>query len=170
MKEWKPAMFREMRRMKQLLPMEETEAVMHRCSNGVLACMGDGGYPYAVPLNYVYYDGKIYFHSAKAGHKLDAVNKNPKVCFCVIDEDTIVSGEYTSYFRSVIAFGKARIAEGNEYREAFEALVEKYSGDQPEEAKQEMIDTCDRAYIIAVDIEHMTGKEAIECVRAREES
>lgn len=61
-------MFREMRRMKQLLPMEETEAVMHRCSNGVLACMGDGGYPYAVPLNYVYYDGKIYFHSAKAGH------------------------------------------------------------------------------------------------------
>lgn len=53
--------------------------------------------------------GKIYFHSAKAGHKIDAMEKHPKVSFAVIDEDTIVSKEYTSYFRSVIAFGKAKI-------------------------------------------------------------
>ena len=101
-------MFREMRRIKQLLSMEETEAVMNRCTNGVMACIGDEGYPYAVPLSYVYYNGKIYFHSAKAGHKVDAILKNPKVSFTVIDEDTIVSKEYTSYFRSAIAFGKAK--------------------------------------------------------------
>lgn len=162
-------MFRKMRRIKQLLSMEETETVMNRCTNGVLACLGDEGYPYAVPLSYVYFNGKIYFHSAKAGHKIDAIMKYPKVSFSVIDEDTVVSKEYTTYFRSVIAFGKARITEGNEYQEAFKALVEKYSGDQPEEAKQNEISRCSQAYIVAIDIEHITGKESIEYVRAKKQ-
>lgn len=160
-------MFREMRRIKQLLSMQETEAVMNRCTNGVLACLGDEGYPYAVPLSYVYFNGKIYFHSAKAGHKIDAIMRNPKVSFAVIDEDTVVSEEYTTYFRSAIAFGKARITEGGEYQEAFKALVEKYSGDQPEEAKQNEISRCSQAYIVAIDIEHITGKESIEYVKAK---
>ncbi|NLY42904.1 MAG: pyridoxamine 5'-phosphate oxidase family protein [Clostridiaceae bacterium] len=160
-------MFREMRRIKQLLSMEETVAVMDRCTNGVLACIGDEGYPYAVPLNYVYFNGKIYFHTAKEGHKIDAIMKNPKVSFSVIDEDTIISKEFTSYFRSVIAFGKARITEGNEYQEAFKALVEKYSGDQPEEVKQNEINRCSKAYIVAIDVEHITGKEAKEYAKAK---
>ncbi len=160
-------MFREMRRGKQLLSIEDTAAVMGRCTNGVLACLGDEDYPYAVPVSYVYFNNKIYLHSAKSGHKIDAIQKNPKVSFTVIDEDTIVSKEYTSYFRSVIAFGKARIVEGDERLEAFAALVEKYSGDQPEEAKHKEISGCTNACIIAVDIEHMTGKEAIEYVRAK---
>lgn len=160
-------MFREMRRGKQLLSGEDTRAVMERCTNGVLACLGDEDYPYAVPVSYVYFNDKIYFHSAKAGHKTDAITKNPKVSFTVIDEDTIVSKEYTTYFRSVIAFGKARIVEGDEWLEAFKALVEKYSGDQPEEAKHKEITGCTQSNVIAIDIEHITGKEAIEHVRAK---
>lgn len=160
-------MFREMRRGKQLLSMEDTVAVMDRCTNGVLACLGDEDYPYAVPLSYVYFNDKIYFHSAKVGHKIDAITKNPKVSFSVIDEDTIVSEKYTTYFRSIIAFGKARIVKGDEWRKAFEALVEKYSGDQPEEANHEKITGCTQAYIIAIDVEHITGKEAIEYVNIK---
>jgi nitroimidazol reductase NimA-like FMN-containing flavoprotein (pyridoxamine 5'-phosphate oxidase superfamily) len=160
-------MFRDMRRSQQQLSEEDTVAVMDRCTNGVLACLGDEGYPYAVPLSYVYYNKKIYFHSAKAGHKIDAITKNPKVSFSVIDEDTIVSEKYTTYFRSVIAFGKARIVEGDEYMEAFKALVEKYSADQPEEAKLKEIVGCTTVFLIAIDIEHITGKEAIEYVKAK---
>lgn len=160
-------MFREMRRSKQLLSTEETIAVMNRCTNGVLACLGDDEYPYAVPLSFVFLNSKIYFHTAAAGHKLDAVTKHPKVSFSVIDEDTIVSAEYTTYFRSVIAFGKARIAEDKERIEAFKALVEKYSGDQPEEDKNKELTGCMKAYIIAIDIEHITGKEAIEYIKAK---
>jgi nitroimidazol reductase NimA-like FMN-containing flavoprotein (pyridoxamine 5'-phosphate oxidase superfamily) len=160
-------MFREMRLKKQLLSTEDTVAVMSRCTNGSMACLGDEDYPYSVPLSYVYFNGKIYFHSAKEGHKIDAIMKNPKVSFSVIDEDTIVSKEYTTYFRSAIAFGKARIVEGDERLEAFKALVEKYSGDQPEEAKLKEVTGCMRAYIIAIDVEHITGKEAIELVNAR---
>lgn len=160
-------MFRKMRRSKQLLSTGDTAAVMDRCTNGVLACLGDEDYPYAVPLSYVYFNNKIYFHSAKAGHKVDAIIKNPKASFSVIDEDTLVSEEYTSYFRSVIAFGKARIVEGNERLEAFKALVEKYSGDQPEAEKHKQITGCTQSYIIAIDVEHITGKEAIEYVKAK---
>ena len=161
-------MFREMRRNTQLLSSEDTKAVLDRCTNGVLACLGDEGYPYAVPLSYVYFNGKIYFHSAKAGHKIDAVVQNPKVSFSIIDEDTIVSKEYTSYFRSVIAFGKARIVEGDEHLEAFMALAEKYSGDQPEDDRQKSIAGCTQAYVVAIDVEHITGKEAKALVKAKQ--
>lgn len=159
--------FREMRRKRQLLSSEDTTAVMERCTNGILACTGDEDYPYAVPVSYVYSNGRIYFHSAKAGHKVDSILRNPKVSFAVVDEDKIVSREYTTYFRSVIAFGKARIADGDERLDAFHALVEKYSGDQSIESKEMEIAKCENAYIIAIDIEHKTGKESIEFVRAR---
>ena len=160
-------MFREMRRSKQLLSEENTAAVMDRCTNGALACLGDDEYPYSVPLSYVYFNKKIYFHSAKAGHKIDAITKYPKVSFSVTDEDTIVSSEYTTYFRSVIAFGKTRIVEGEERQQAFMAMVKKYSGDQPEEEQLKEVNGCAQALIIAIDIEHITGKEAIEFVKAK---
>ena len=160
-------MFREMRRSKQLLSKENTAAVMDRCTNGALACLGDDEYPYSVPLSYVYFNKKIYFHSAKAGHKIDAITKYPKVSFSVTDEDTIVSSEYTTYFRSVIAFGKTRIVEGEERQQAFMAMVKKYSGDQPEEDQLKEVNECAQALIIAIDIEHITGKEAIEFVKAK---
>ena len=54
-----------MRRSKQLLSMEDTVAVMDRCTNGVLACIGDEDYPYAVPLSYVYFNGKTIFIQQK---------------------------------------------------------------------------------------------------------
>jgi uncharacterized protein len=159
-------MFREMRRGKQLLSDEDTLAVLERGTNGVLACLGDEDYPFAVPISYVYHNGKIYFHSSRVGHKMDAIAKHPKVSIAIVDEDTIVSAEYTTYFRSVIAFGKARTVEGEEWYAGFQALVEKYSGDQPEAAKHQEIEGCKRANIVAIDIEHMTGKEAIEYVKA----
>ena len=95
-------MFREMRRKRQLLSKEDTQKVLYQGTSGVLAVSGDDDYPYAVPLSYVYDGHKIYFHSAKAGHKLDSIVKNPKASFCVIDKDQIVPDEYTTYFRSVI--------------------------------------------------------------------
>jgi len=73
-------MFREMRRKKQLLPEDACIAILQKGTSGVLAVLGDDGYPYAVPLSYVYHAGKLYFHCAKAGHKLDAIQSNPASC------------------------------------------------------------------------------------------
>ena len=104
-------MFREMRRFKQLLPQETAIEILNRNTSGTLALIGDNDYPYAVPISYVYIDGKLYFHSAKSGHKIDAIIKHEKASFCVIDQDHIVPEKYTTYFRSVIAFGKVHLVE-----------------------------------------------------------
>ena len=77
-------MFREMRRKRQLLPQEQALEILENNTSGVLALSGDGGYPYAVPMSYVYNDGKIYFHCAKAGHKIDAIRSCDKASFCVV--------------------------------------------------------------------------------------
>lgn len=162
-------MFREMKKIKQSLSKKDIEAIMERGTNGALACIGDEGYPYAVPLSYVYLHDNIYFHCAKTGHKNDAIENNSKVSFLVTDEDTIVSEEYTSYFRSVIAFGKARRTEGDEAKEAFTAIIEKYAGDRPTDEKHKKVVECTQTYIFAIDVEHITGKEAADYSKMKKE-
>ena len=82
-------MFREMRRKKQSLPAEECVDILRRMLHGTLALLGDEGYPYAVPVSYVYADGKIYFHSALAGHKVDAIARDGRVSFSVVEQDDV---------------------------------------------------------------------------------
>lgn len=163
-------MFREMRRKRQRLSTEECKAALVRGTSGVLALEGDGGYPYAVPLSYVYADGRIYFHSAKNGHKLDAIKRNAKASFCVIDQDEIIAEEYTTYFRSVIAFGRIRILEEDaEKREAIMRLAQKYAPeDSPENRDRAIEREWAQLCMLELSIEHMSGKEAIELVRAKE--
>ena len=103
--------FRPMRRNRQQLSREECERTLDRCTSGVLALAGDSGYPYAVPLSYVYADGAIIFHSAVEGHKVDAIKRDNRCSFCVIEQDEIKPAEFTTYFRSVIAFGRIHILE-----------------------------------------------------------
>ena len=162
-------MFREMRRKKQALSPEECEEVLERGSSGVLAVLGDGGYPYAVPLSYVYADGRLFFHCAKAGHKLDAITREPKASFCVVYQDRVVPEEYTTYFRSVIVFGRAgEIKDDAGRRTAAELLAQKYC---PEESAEGVTAEIDRFWrtlcILELVPEHISGKEAIELTRQR---
>lgn len=91
-------MFREMRRRRQQLSPEECKRILAEGTSGVLAVRGDEGYPYAVPLSYVYEEGRLFFHGAAAGHRRDAVLRDPKASFCVIGGDRVVPEEYTTYF------------------------------------------------------------------------
>ena len=162
-------MFREMRRNKQLLAEDVSREILGRNTSGVLSLLGDEGYPYGVPLSYVLVEDKIFFHCAKTGHKIDAIRSCEKASFCVIDQDKIVSEEYTTYFRSVIAFGRVHILESDEEkRNALRILAGKYSGDQGEAGiEKEMDKHFANVCMLQFDIEHLTGKEAIELVRMR---
>ena len=162
-------MFREMRRKKQALPPEECTAVLKRGTHGILALSGDNGYPYAVPLSYVFDGDRIYFHCAKAGCKLDAIRQNNRASFCVVDQDQIVPDEYTTYFRSVIAFGTIRILESDfEMRAAIEKLSVKYAPDDTAGHRKQMIDRdWGPLCMLEMTIEHMTGKDAVELRKAR---
>lgn len=164
-------MFREMRRNKQALSPEECRQILTQGTSGVLALSGDGGYPYAVPLSYVYREGKIYFHCAASGHKLDALRRDPKASFCVTGQDQVVPEKYTTYFRSVIAFGILReLEDAGEKRAAIEALAEKYHPDDTQEGRSRAIGGEGRALcMLELEIEHMTGKQAKELVRKTDE-
>ena len=165
-------MFPEMRRKRQLLSQEESIQILTSRTSGVLALLGENGYPYAVPLSYVYDNGVVYFHGAKAGHKIDAIRHCDRASFCVIDQDNIVPEEYTTYFRSVIAFGTIRILEDDaEKRRAIEALAKKY---HPQDTAAHRTQAIDNEWaplcMMTLSIEHLTGKEAIELVRAKAHS
>ena len=165
-------MFPPMRRFRQALSQEACAQVLRRGTSGVLALSGNDGYPYALPISYVYQDGALYFHCAKAGHKLEAIRRCPKASFCVIDQDQVVPQEYTSYFRSVIAFGSIRILEEDrEKQAAIQKLAVKYRPDDSAQNREEAIrrewgPLC----MLEMTIEHLTGKEAIELVRQRNSS
>ncbi len=163
-------MFREMRRKNQALSREETEAVLRRGTSGVLAVAGDNGYPYAVPLSYAYAEGKLYFHCARAGHKLDAVRREPKASFCVIDQDQVVPEEYTTYFRSAIAFGTVReLTDEEEKRRAIELLALKYAPEDGPEGWQQAIDREWKPLcMLEMALDHVTGKEAKELRKKKE--
>lgn len=159
-------MFREMRRKRQKLSKEECDSILYRGTSGVLALHGDDGYPYAVPISYVYDGEKLWFHSAKNGHKIDAILKNEKASFCVIDQDQIVPEEYTTYFRSVIAFGRVHILEDDtEKRSAIEKLAVKYAPDDTAENRDTAIEREWKPLcMLEMEIEHLSGKQAIELV------
>ena len=161
-------MFREMRRSKQQLPREVAVEILERNTSGVLALSGDEGYPYAVPMSYVYAEGKIYFHSAKNGHKIDAIQRNEKASFCVIDQDQIVPEKYTTFFRSVIVFGRLRLVEDvEEMRRIAAALAMKYSADFKEGIPKEINASIRNMAVLELTIDHITAKEAIELIKQR---
>ena len=162
-------MFRGMRRKRQQLTEAECAQILNRNTSGVLAVLGDEGYPYAVPMSYVY-DGKtLYFHCAKSGHKLDAIKSCDKVSFCVVDQDDVVPQEYTTYFRSVILFGRASVLNNEEeILSAIEKLAIKY---YPTDSKENRDIAIKKEYaamcIIKIAIDHMTGKESIELAKSK---
>lgn len=158
-------MFREMRRKKQLLSEAETIEILQSCTSGVLALAGDDDYPYAIPLSYAYKDRKLYFHFANAGEKLDRIVQKNKVSFCVIQTDQVIQKTFTTHFRSAIVFGRARIlSEDSEKKYALECLVEKYSPDYISQGRSEIAHELHKVCVAEVQIEHMTGKAAIELV------
>ena len=153
-------MFRTMRRSAQALTEKECEEVLRRGQEGVLALTGDEGWPYAVPVNYLYDEGKIYIHGAREGHRADAVRKEPRVSFCVMDERTVVPAAYSTAYRSVIVFGRARYLEDlAEIRERLDRLAAKFVPDGPEKRQAYIDHYIAETAVLEIEICHMTGKE-----------
>lgn len=149
---------RELRRKDRAMEKSAASELLRSGEYGVLSSVGEDGMPYGVPLNYVVMDGNIYFHAAKAGHKLDNIKQNNQVSFCVVGKTRIIPEKYTSEFESVIVFGKAGLIAGEEKEKALLGLLAKYSPDFPEEEKQEIKRSCDIVEVIKIEILHICGK------------
>jgi nitroimidazol reductase NimA-like FMN-containing flavoprotein (pyridoxamine 5'-phosphate oxidase superfamily) len=155
-----------MRRKRQQLSEEKSIGILQKSTAGTLALLGDNGYPFAVPISYVYAEGKLYFHSALSGHKVDAIRNCDKASFCVINKDDVQPAKYTTFFRSVIAFGRIHIIEDEQEKlETARLLGDRYNPNQEEALQKELEKGLSRMMMIRFDIEHLTGKQAIELVK-----
>ena len=156
-------MFRDMLRKKQELSREECVDILKAEKRGVLSVIGDGGYPYAFPIDHLYgEDGHIYFHCGKSGHKLDALAACDKVCYCVYDGGYCPEGEWALYVRSVIVFGRARLVEDHQKCiEISRDLSYKFTRDS-EYIETEIARSGGGVACIELIPEHMTGKRVHE--------
>lgn len=151
-------MFRELTRKKQQLTLNECKEILKNEVRGVLAVNGDDGYPYALPINF-YFDeenNKIYFHSGKVGHKLDAIAKNNKVSFCVYDKGYRKDGHWSLNIKSVIIFGHIYIV--NEWKDDLIVAFSKRFTDDAEYIYSEIEKFKSNTVLLCLNIEHITGK------------
>ena len=158
-------MFRPMRRSKQALSAQETKALLSAEKRGILAVNGDDGYPYAIPLNYFYdrENRKIYFHGARAGHKVDALRVCDKVCFTVYGNETIREEAWAPFMQSTVVFGKCHLME-NGSEKAMEMLKRFAMKYYPNEqlADEEIAQAGRAVQMFEIEIEHLSGKEVQE--------
>ncbi len=150
--------FRGMRRFKQQIPERECIEILKNEMRGVLAVSGDNGYPYAFPMDFVYDGGKIYFHSAKEGYKIDCLKRNDKASFCVYDKGFIKDGDWALNIKSVVIFGHIRfIDDEREAEDKLRRLGLKYFP-EPSDVEKEIKKYFSRVLMLELTIDHITGK------------
>ena len=157
-------MFRPMRRKTKAISDEDAKALLLNEKRGILAVNGDDGYPFALPVNYFYdmENGRIYFHGAKAGHKVDSLKKSDKVCFTVYGNSQYKEGEWAPYTQSTVVFGRCHLIDDAARTEAeVRRLAEKYFPDKSE-IDGEMERSIRGVQLYEITIEHLTGKQVQE--------
>lgn len=156
------ATFRPMRRFKQQLTLQECETILQGAYRGFLSVNGENGYPYTIPMNFLYRENRIYFHSALQGNKIDAIKNSSKACFTLINEPVQQENDWWYHVSSVVCFGQVSIIENQEERMAIlRNLGQKYF---PEgyDMQKDLDTNAHRAAVLCLDIEHMTGKRVKE--------
>ena len=153
-------MFRKMRRFKQQITDAECVEILKNIKRGVLSLLGEDGYPYGIPIDHWYCeeDGRIYFHGAKEGHKIDAIKACDKASYCVYDEGYRKEGEWALNIKSVVTFGRIRLVEDEDTaRKICTELVRKFTDDQ-DYLEKELQNAFPRVQCLELIPEHMTGK------------
>ena len=157
-------MFREIRKKKNEIDIDAAKALLLNSRRGVLAVNGDDGYPYAIPINYLYDEDarKIYFHGARAGYKVDALRASDKVCFTVYGNETVREESWAPFMQSVVVFGRCHPVEAGKRATA---LLKKFA--MKYYPNEQMVDieiarAGKAAQVFEIEIEHLRGKEVHE--------
>lgn len=156
--------FRPLRRKSRAISDDEARELLLNEKHGVLAVNGDNGYPFAIPLDYLYEptENRIYFHGARQGHKVDALTKSDKVCFTVFGGDFHKDGEWAPFVRSTVVFGRCRLeSDPTLTLEKIRALALRYYP-SAEEVEAEIARDIRGAQLYVIEIEHLTGKQIKE--------
>ncbi|MDF2984603.1 MAG: transporter [Eubacterium sp.] len=151
-------MFKEMRRNDRQISDEEARKLLEEGQYGVLSTVGENGYAYGMPLNYVYLDGNIYFHCALEGAKLDNIEFNDRVSFCVVGNSEPIPEKFSYRYISTVVFGNCSEVTDDEKQTALVALIKKYSGDFMEKGMAYIKNDIASTKVMKITIEHLSGK------------
>ncbi len=157
-------MFRKIRKIKNEISADEAKDLLRNNTRAAFSVNGDDGYPYTVPVNFYYDedDNKIYFHSAKKGHKIDSIKANDKICFTTWNDGYLEDGDWAFHVSSCVVFGRAKLIED---RKITEEKVRKFARKyypSPEEAEEEIKRAIAGVQLVAIEIEHISGKRVYE--------
>ena len=156
-------MFAPLRKKEREMSKEFVEAILDGADYSVLSLVTEDGYPYGVPVNYVYHNNAIYIHSGRLGLKYETIQKSTKACFTIVSKHLVLPKQYTTAYQSIIAFGTLSLIEEKvEKDEATLVFCEKYVGQHKEEAHRRINNGLAHMALIKFDIEHITGKERPE--------
>ncbi|WP_291648327.1 pyridoxamine 5'-phosphate oxidase family protein [Clostridium sp.] len=151
-------MVKEIRRKDRKIEASEAIDILKKCEYGILSTVDENGYPYGIPLSYVYANDSIYFHSSVEGHKLENIKNNDKVSFCVVGQTDVLPDKFSTKYESVIIFGRAKEVFEDEKKEALLELIKKYSVDYMEKGKVYIKNASTKTKVIKVGIDHISGK------------
>lgn len=156
-------MFREIKRRNRSLTEADAREILGRAEHGVMATLGEDGWPYAVPLNHVLAGNDLYAHCALKGHKLDNIAHEERVSFCAVASATVVPATFSTLYESAIVFGRASlVVDEAEKRVALKLLTDRFCGDRVEQLdarfEEEMSQHGRGTAVIRIRIEHITGK------------
>jgi len=152
-------MFKEMRRSDKMLTEEEMLDIMSTAEYGILSTVGEDGMPYGVPVNFIYDGGNIYFHCALSGHKLDNINSNNKVSFCVVKDVELIPDDFNTKFKSVIAFGEVKkVEEEARKQEIYVLILKKFSGAYMDAGMEYIKQSGAKAVVYEIEVQHITAK------------
>lgn len=157
-------MFRKTRRTKSEISVEEAKILLKNNKRAAFSVNGDNGYPFTIPINF-YYDeneNKIYFHSAKSGHKIDSIKASNKVCFTTWDDGYLDEGDWAYHVSSCVVYGRAILVEDRKITEEKVRILAMKYYPTTKEVEQEIQKSIDRVQLVAIDIEHISGKKVHE--------
>jgi len=147
-----------MRRKDRLITDTEAFSILEKGEYGVLSTVSADNEPYGVPLNYCFMNECIYFHCAVDGRKVNNINNNPRVSFCVVGKTEVLPDKFATNYESCIVQGLAAEISGEEKQSALEGLIHKYSADFVAEGVKYIEKLIDKTRVFKISIESISGK------------
>lgn len=148
------------RRPEREISKEAAVELLKRGEYGVLS-LGptENGYPYGIPINYIFYEDSLYFHCGPEGQKLDILKQNKQACFTVVLDAKVLPKYHSTAYKSVIAFGRCTLLEGELKEEMLLKFGMHFSGDFPEAVRKNIAKRSPVTNMIKFEIDHITGKQ-----------
>lgn len=151
-------MFREIRRQDRAITGAILDDILREAPYGFLATVSPDGWPYGIPISYVYDGTAVFFHCAIEGHKLDNIAADDRVTFTAVTDAEVLPDKFGTNYKSVVLFGRAREIFDEEKEAALRLFIEKYSSEFQEAGERYIQGSKEKTRLFRIDVEYRTGK------------